>query len=119
MTIKSAGWRKEPARHALAARGIRTNLYQPVRVTTSGSQEAVFNGVQEHVTIKGISKSRWRCPECLRALVSDNNGEYYCRLHGPVGTDGRMTWGVSGRDRPLDATMLTDEQQDVIIEIGR
>lgn len=119
VTKRPIGWRREPARHALAAKGVRTNLHQPVRSAPTAKQQAVFNGVQERVLIKGVSKSRWRCPECLRALVSDTNGEYYCRLHGPVGADGRMIWSVGGRDRPLDATMLIDEQQDTIIEIGR
>lgn len=69
--------------------------------------------------IKGISKSRWRCPECLRALVSDADGHYQCRIHGPVTNEGLMKWGTPGRNKALDATMLSDEEQDMIIEIGR
>lgn len=116
---KPYGWRKDPARHALAAKGVRTHTVDRSRKGMSVSQSPRFTGLQDRVMIKGVSKSRWRCPECLRALVPKEDGRYHCRIHGPVNDAGRMAFGVPGRDQPLDATMLSDEDQDIIIEIGR
>lgn len=119
MTKKSSGWKKEPARHALAAKGVRTRTVGCSRKGMSVSQSPRFTGVQDRIMIKGVSKSRWRCPECLRALVTDAGGHYLCRIHGAVNDEGRMQYGVAGRDQPLDATMLSDEDQNIIIEIGK
>jgi len=117
--VKTRGWRHEPARHALAAKGVRTRTdHGPIRAMPI-SQHPKFSGVQDRVMIKGVSKSRWRCPECLRALVSDSEGHYHCRIHGPVNDEGQMQYGVAGRDRPLDATILSENEQDIIIEIGK
>jgi hypothetical protein len=60
-----------------------------------------FNGKQERIILKGVSKSRWRCPECLRAL--DESGS--CRIHGQC-------------RRALDASTLNGAWQDKIIQIG-
>lgn len=117
--MASKGWRKEPARHALAAKGVQTRVVGGSRRGIPISQQPKFSGAQERVMIKGVSKSRWRCPECLRALVTDMAGHYLCKIHGPVNNEGRMQYGVAGRDRPLDATILSDEEQNIIIEIGK
>ena len=119
MAEKPVGWRNQSARHALAARGVRMRTVGGLKKGGSISQQPKFNGVQDRVMIKGVSKSRWRCPECLRALVTDGGGHYQCRIHGVVNDDGLMQYGVLGRDRPLDATMLSDDQQNIIIEIGK
>jgi hypothetical protein len=43
------------------------------------------NPGQEKVRVEGMLKSRWRCPECLRAVQwTETQGTFYCRVHGAI-----------------------------------
>jgi len=117
------GWRRESARHSLAARGIKmphkSARKSGARKSSIYQEQPPFNWKQDRIMVKGVSKRRWRCPECLRALSEDESHNFHCRLHGPVTESGKMMYYDDGRDRPLDVTTLPDSMQQTIIEIGR
>lgn len=56
--------------------------------------------MNERVLIYGMSKSRWRCPECKRGLLEG----YHCAVHGEV--------------TPLDVSKANEEDKKGAIILG-
>lgn len=64
----------------------------PVRIRTDPFNPNTFIyiyhkvwNVDEKVLVEGVLKTRWRCPECLRAAPWQfSKNAYYCPIHGSV-----------------------------------